>query len=114
MENRGGEPRSKATSCAIDERTRPSAPEPEGRVRRIGRLRVPLTLTCRPWATLFVMPDGRALWCVRLWDGAGPAKRLLPTTTLRAYARASGLSELEREIAELLDRGGVPRDREGA
>jgi hypothetical protein len=39
----------------------PTVREAPGRSapRRIGRLRLPITLTARPWATLYEMADGR-------------------------------------------------------
>jgi hypothetical protein len=69
-------------------------------VRRIARVRVPITLTVRPWATLYRLPDGRRLWCLRLWEGEAPRRRCVSTERLRAYARASGLPGLERELEE--------------
>ncbi|MCI4337518.1 MAG: hypothetical protein L3K17_10120, partial [Thermoplasmata archaeon] len=43
-----------------------------GQVRRIGRVRLPLALAYRPWATLYVLPDGRRWWVIRLWEGGRP------------------------------------------
>jgi hypothetical protein len=78
------------------------------RVRRIGRVRVPVTLGLAPWATLYELPDRRRLWCIRLWEGDAPVRRCLSSATLLAYARASGLVELERRVREILEsRGGV-------
>ncbi len=86
----------------------PSQPVPElctwaaaskaARVTRLARLRVPVTLTARPWATLYRLPDGRRLWCLRLWDGNAPRRRCVTTARLLEYARASGLRELERAL----------------
>ena len=73
-------------------------------VRRVGRLRVPLALPYRPWATLYRMPDGRTWWILRLWELDGPVRRCVPTSTLLAYARRNRLRGLEREIEELLAR----------
>jgi hypothetical protein len=78
---------------------------PAGRVRRVGQIRVPLTLTCRPIANLFVLPDGRRLWTVRLWNLDRPVTRVVRTEVLRDYARRNRLRAMEREIDELLRRG---------
>jgi len=74
------------------------------RVLRIGRLRVPLAGAYRPWATLYRMPDGREVWCVRLWEEGGPVRRALSTSTLLGYARRSRLRRLEAQILELRGR----------
>ncbi|MCI4362833.1 MAG: hypothetical protein L3K13_00795 [Thermoplasmata archaeon] len=76
------------------------------RVRRLGRVRVPIALGLAPWATLYELPDRRVLWCLRLWEGSGPVRRCLSSATLLAYARRSGLGRLEREIRDLLERRG--------
>jgi hypothetical protein len=78
---------------------------PPGRVRRVGQLRVPLTLTCRPVANLYVLPDGRRLWTVRLWSIDRPVTRVVRTEVLRDYARRNRLRAMEHEIDELLRRG---------
>lgn len=80
----------------------PVAPPLPAPVRRLGRVRVPIALGCAPWATLYELPDHRRLWCLRLWDGDRPVPRCLATSALLAYARASGLAPLEREIRALL------------
>jgi hypothetical protein len=72
------------------------------RVWAVGTVRVPITLTARPSATLYQYPDGRLLFCVRLWKVDGVAHRCVSPATLRAYARASGLTGLVREIDELV------------
>jgi hypothetical protein len=66
------------------------APSP-GRVRRLGRLRLPLSLRQRPWATAYRLPDGRTIWCVRLCRNGEVVRSVVSTATLRAYARRSGL-----------------------
>lgn len=94
------------SSVGAAERPSPPCPEPNEplapatRVRRIARVRVPLTLTVAPWATLYRLPDGRPLWCVRLWDGRTPRRRCVSTATLLAYARASGLPALAAAVVE--------------
>ncbi|HYK93893.1 MAG TPA: hypothetical protein VEY07_07630 [Thermoplasmata archaeon] len=77
---------------------------PARRVRPIGRMRVPLAGPYCPWATLYRFPDGRLLWRIRLWEVDGPVRRLVPTATLLAYARSSGLRQLERGIDDLMAR----------
>lgn len=69
--------------------------------RRLGRVRVPLTLTVRPWATLYELPDGRRLYCLRLWQDGAPRRRCVPPATLRRYAVQSGLSALRAELRAL-------------
>lgn len=76
----------------------------EYRVVRIGRVRVPITLTVAPWATLYRFPDGRLLWCLRLWDRERAATRCVSTPPLRGYVRESGFSALAAEIDELCER----------
>lgn len=71
------------------------------RVARIGRLRVPIAGPYQPWATLYRLPDGRELWCLRLWSEGGPVRTVVFTATLLAYARRSRLRELEAEILDL-------------
>ena len=83
----------------------PSSPSPGTyRVLRVGRLRVPIAGAHRPWATLYRMPDGRELWCLRLWEEGHPVRRVLATSTLLEYARRSRLRSLEAEILELRGR----------
>jgi hypothetical protein len=71
-------------------------------VRVLGTIRVPVTLTACPRATLYQYPDGRLLFCLRLWDVDGATRRCVSPGTLRAYARESGLATLEREIDDLV------------
>jgi len=78
----------------------PALPLPHA-ARLVGRVRVPVTLTVRPWARLYELPDGRRLWCVRLWEHGEVVTRCLAPSTLRRYARASGLRELERDLREV-------------
>ncbi|MCI4322555.1 MAG: hypothetical protein L3K03_00785 [Thermoplasmata archaeon] len=72
------------------------------RVRAVGSVRVPVTLTACPRATLHQYPDGRLVFCVGLWDVERVARRCVSPATLRGYARASGLTGLAREIDELV------------
>jgi hypothetical protein len=74
---------------------------PARRVQRLGRVRLPLTLGHRPWATAYRMPNGRTIWCVRLWQNGRVVRAVVPTATVRSYARRSGLLRLLAEIDAL-------------
>jgi hypothetical protein len=71
-------------------------------VRRVASVRVPLTLTICPWATLYEFPDGRLLWCLRLPGVSGVRTRCIGSEALRRYARESGLTRLERGVSRAL------------
>ncbi|MCI4335752.1 MAG: hypothetical protein L3K17_00940 [Thermoplasmata archaeon] len=79
-------------------RSSPSLPT----VRRVGRLRLPLAGPYRPWATLYLCPDGRTFWTVRLWEVDRPVRRVYSTAALRGFARAQRLDALLREIDALV------------
>jgi hypothetical protein len=68
------------------------------RVRLLARVQVPLTLTVRPWARLYELPDGRRFWCVRIWEDGRPVHHCVAPWVLRRYARRSGLRELAAEL----------------
>jgi hypothetical protein len=78
-------------SQPVRRRTRPT-------VRKIGEIRLPLAGPYRPRARLYLFPDGRLLWRVRLWEYDRAVVHLLRTEVLRAFARASGL---ERTLLEI-------------
>ncbi|HTT26538.1 MAG TPA: hypothetical protein VMH90_06225 [Thermoplasmata archaeon] len=82
-----------------------SSPDPV-RPRPLARIRVPLTLTVQPWATLYRLPDGRRWWCLRLREDGEIRTRCVSTARLRAYARASRLPALEAAIDAALSRTG--------
>ncbi|MCI4355496.1 MAG: hypothetical protein L3K06_09070 [Thermoplasmata archaeon] len=90
---------------ANDERT-PTVRVPRRRPtpRTIGRIRLPIALTVRPWATLYELPDGTRLWCVRLWDVDRPVRRCFSTSYLIGFARLNGLESLRHEIQEVARR----------
>ncbi len=71
------------------------------RVRRIGELRLPIAGPYCPRARLYLFPDGRTIWVVRLWEVDRAVTRALGTPVLRAYARSSGLTDLLAEIDRL-------------
>jgi len=84
------------------------------RVRAIGELRLPLAGPYRPRARLYLLPDGRLEWVVRLWDVDRPVAGTYSTATLRRFARANQLVALEGEIDALVRRAqaearGAPR-----
>ena len=75
------------------------------RPKRLGAVRLPLAGPYRPLATLYELPDGRRLWCVRLWDIDRPVRRCLSTGYLLAFARLNGLAALALEIRQIAGRG---------
>jgi hypothetical protein len=89
----------------------PNSPSERRAVPR-ARVRVPLTLTVRPWATLYVLPDGRRWWCLRLRENGTVRTRCVSTDRLRSYARRNGLAQLERELGAALA-ALPPGDRDG-
>jgi hypothetical protein len=80
---------------ATAERASPSRP------RLIGRLRLPIALPYRPWARLYELPDGRRIWCVRLWEIDQPVRRCFSTGLLLAFARLNRFDHLAQEIRVL-------------
>ncbi len=97
MAHRGRESRSNELGTSVaDHAVLGSAP-----VRRVGQLRLPLTPSCRPWATLYILPSGDHVWLVRLWLIDRPVARGYSTELLLAYARASRLLDLERDLLRL-------------
>ena len=93
-------------SRAIPRRTNPS-------VRCIGELRLPLAGPYRPWARLYLYPDGRLLWRIRLWELYGPVAHLVGTGTLRTFARVNRMPALLDEIEALYARGCAESARDG-
>jgi hypothetical protein len=73
-------------------------------VRRVGRVRLPLALNYRPWATLYRLPDGRLLWCVRLWFRDHAEPRCVGTDTLRRFAAVNDLADVRAEVDALVER----------
>jgi hypothetical protein len=78
---------------------------PLPRVRRIGELRLPVAGPYRPRARLYLFPDGRLLWLVRLWEHDRPVPHLVPHDTLRAFAQINRLRTTLEEIDALALRG---------
>jgi hypothetical protein len=84
-------------SQPIPRRTRP-------RVRCLGAVRLPIAGPYRPCARLYLFPDGRTAWVVRLWEYDRPVAHTVGTPVLRAFARINRLPQLELEIDRLLAR----------
>jgi hypothetical protein len=72
--------------------------------RAIGQVRLAIAGPYRPRARLYRLPDGRCLWVVRLWEYDRAVAHVVTTATLRAFARANRLVDLEQEIQRLADR----------
>ena len=90
----------------IDLTTRQPVPRrPRPRVRKIGELRLPIAGPYRPWARLYLFPDGRLLWRVRLWEVDRAVAHLVRTDALRTFARVNGLGSTLAEIDALNQRG---------
>ncbi len=78
---------------------------PHPRVRKIGEIRLPIAGPYRPRARLYLFPDGRLLWHVRLWEHDRPVAHLVRTDTLRTFALVNGLRTTLEEV-DALDRRG--------
>jgi hypothetical protein len=83
------------------------------RLRPLARVRVPLTLTVQPWATLYQLPDGRRWWCIRLREDGIVRTRCVPTERLRAYARRNRLPALEEALDRAIAASGGPEALDG-
>jgi hypothetical protein len=81
-----------------------TGPTSHGRVQRLGRLRLPIAGAYRPWATAYRLPDGRVLWCVRLWQVDRPRVSCVATSTLRMFCRLNHFPELAAEMERLVRR----------
>lgn len=79
-------------------------------VREVGALRLPLAGPYRPRARLYLFPDGRRLWLVRLWEYDRPVAHLVRTERLLAFARTNGLARTVAEIEELCRRADALED----
>jgi len=76
-------------------------------VRRLGKVRIPLSLTHQPWATAYRLPSGQTIWCVRRPRDGQVVRSVVSTRLLRRYARSSGLRPLEVAIDEIAGTDGV-------
>jgi hypothetical protein len=73
-------------------------------IRKIGELRLPIAGPYRPRARLYLFPDGRLLWHVRLWEHDRAVSHLVRTETLRTFARVNRLPATRAEIDALVQR----------
>jgi hypothetical protein len=71
---------------------------PGGRVRRMGSLRLPLGGPYRPKAVAYRLPDGRIVWCVRLWEVDRAVRRCVSSATIRRFCQINRLPEVEGEV----------------
>ena len=72
---------------------------------RLASIRLPIAGPYRPRARLYLFPDGRLLWHVRLWEHDRPVAHLVRTDTLRTFALVNGLRTTLEEV-DALDRRG--------
>lgn len=82
-------------------RSRPHDPGRPPRVRRLGRVRVPVAGGHRPWATAYRLPDGRTIWCLRLWEVDRAVRHCASPETLGAYCEASGMPRVAEAIRRI-------------
>ena len=74
---------------------------PVGRVRRLGSVRLPLGGPYRPKATAYRLPDGRIVWCVRLWAIDRAVRRCVSSETIRRFCRMNRLPSVEAEVVRI-------------
>jgi len=65
-------------------------------------VRVPLAGPYRPWATLYRLPDGRLVWCLRCWEVDRALVRCVSTDVLRTFAELNRLPTLRGELDRLV------------
>jgi len=85
----------------LDERTPVAAPSPRRRTRTLGRVRLPIAGPYRPWATAYRLPDGRVVWCIRLWETDRVVTRCFPNATVREFCRLNRLPSVEAEVVRI-------------
>lgn len=73
----------------------------QGRVRRLGSVRLPLGGPYRPKATAYRLPDGRTVWCVRLWEIDRAVTRCVPSATMHTFCRMNHLPAVEEEVGSV-------------
>ncbi|HXQ94953.1 MAG TPA: hypothetical protein VN864_07315 [Thermoplasmata archaeon] len=49
------------------------------------------------------MPNGRVVWCVRLWQDGSVVRAVVSTAVVRSYAERSGLARLLAEVEALAE-----------
>lgn len=70
----------------------------------VGGVRLPLAGPYRPWARLYVRPDGTLDWQVRLWEVDRAVVRHFDSETIREFARVNGLRSLADRVEALVAR----------
>lgn len=70
----------------------------------VGAVRLPLAGPYRPWARLYVRPDGTLDWQVRLWEVDRAVVCHLDTEAVREFARVNGLRRLADQVEALVTR----------
>lgn len=98
-------------SCIVRAPSQPIPRRPSARVQKIGELRLPLAGPYRPRARLYLFPDGRLLWYVRLWELDRVVPHLVRTETLRTFARVNRLPVVEAEVDAIHRRGRAEANR---
>lgn len=78
-------------------------------LRAIGAVRLPLAGPYRPWARLYLAPDGALDWRVRLFETDRVVEQHVDTETLRRFARQNGLRALAHQLEALLERAAHQR-----
>ncbi len=79
---------------------RPVAPRRRAIV--VGDVRLPLAGPYAPRARLVLLPDGRMLWKVRLWEADRAVPHVVGTEILRTFARVNRLDDLARRLEALV------------
>jgi hypothetical protein len=64
----------------------------------MGSVRLPLAGPYCPNAVAYRLPDGRIVWCLRLWEVDRPVRRCVASATVHRYCRLNGLSRVEGEV----------------
>lgn len=77
------------------------APARTRRAPSLGRVRIPLALAYRPWATAYRLPDGRTIWCLRVWAIDRAVTVCASTSTLATYCWRSRLDAVAREVERI-------------
>jgi len=88
----------------------PSQPVPDepipatldGRVQKVGELRLPIAGPYCPRARLYRYPDGRLVWLVRLWEVDRAVPHLVSTEVLREFARINRLPGVGADVDALV------------
>ncbi len=101
MVNCGGEPRTEEPLLERDDAELLPLTG-QGPVRRAGHVRLPLVPELGPRATLYRLPSGSLVWCVRVRWLDRTQVRWCSTETLREYAERHRLRDLRVRIDRLV------------